>query len=118
MLAVTGGPESRRLGCDLEPVAARTAEVWRDLLGEERFRLAELIAREDGETADGAASRVWTALESLRKAGAPHDAPLTLYAVDADGWLLLRSGALRIATLIAPVHETAGPLALAVLVEG
>src|SRR6185295_16371349 len=39
-----------RIGCDLEPVGARTAEVWRDLLGEERFQLAGLIAGERGET--------------------------------------------------------------------
>jgi hypothetical protein len=34
-----------------------------------------------------------------------------------DGWLLLRSGALRIGTLLAPVRELAGPAALAVLAE-
>ena len=109
-----------RIGCDLEPVAERSPEVWRDLLGEERFRLAGLIARERGETPGAAATRVWSALESLRKAGAPHDAPLTLDApagATDDGWLLLRSGGLRIATLLAPVRELSGPAALAVLVE-
>jgi enediyne polyketide synthase len=111
------GRQDGRIGCDLEPVGARTPEVWRDLLGEERFRLAELISRERGETPDAAATRVWAALESLRKAGAPHAAPLTLEAVTDDGWLLLRSGGLRIATLLAPVRELSGPAALAVLVE-
>jgi enediyne polyketide synthase len=111
-----------RIGCDLETVSERTPEAWRDLLGDERHRLAELIGRERGETPAAAATRVWTALESLRKAGAAHDAPLTLdldpldQAVD-DGWLLLRSGALRIATLLAPVRELSGDAALAVLVE-
>lgn len=114
VLAVT---REGRIGCDLEPVGERSPEVWRDLLGEERFRLAELIARERGEAAGGAATRVWAALESLRKAGAAHDAPLTLDAAMDDGWLLLRSGNLRIATLLAPVRELSGPAALAVLVE-
>lgn len=106
-----------RIGCDLEPVAERSPEVWRDLLGDERFQLAGLIARERGETAGGAATRVWAALESLRKAGASHDAPLTLDEPEDDGWLLLRSGNLRIATLLAPIRELSGPAALAVLVE-
>lgn len=111
------GRQDGRIGCDLEPVGARSPEVWRDLLGEERFRLAELISRERGETPDAAATRVWAALESLRKAGSPHAAPLTLDAATDDGWLLLRSGSLRIATLLAPVRELSGPAALAVLVE-
>ncbi len=114
VLSVTG---DGRLGCDLEPVIGRAVDVWRGLLGAERFRLAELIAREHGEELDGAASRVWTAAESLTKAGAPQEAPLVLERDAGDGWLLLRSGALRIGTLLAPVRELAGPAALAVLVE-
>jgi len=108
-----------RLGCDLEAVAPRTPAVWRDLLGGERFRLAELIAHERGEDLDGAATRVWAAAECLQKAGAPHAAPLTVGAGgdSADGWLLLRSGGLAIGTLLAPVRELAGPAALAVLTE-
>jgi enediyne polyketide synthase len=106
-----------RIGCDLEPVSERSPEVWRDLLGEERFRLAELIAEERGETPGAAATRVWSALESLRKAGAPQAAPLTLESGTDDGWLLLRSGGLRIATLLASVRELSGPAAFAVLVE-
>jgi enediyne polyketide synthase len=109
-----------RVGCDLEAVAARPEEVWRDLLGPDRFRLAELIARERGETPDAAATRVWTALESLAKAGVPQGAPLVLDTADtpgSDGWLVLRSGALRIGTLLAPVRELAGLAVLAVLAE-
>jgi enediyne polyketide synthase len=106
-----------RIGCDLEPVAERSEESWRDLLGE-RFALAELIARERGESRDAAATRVWTALESLKKAGAPLGAPLVLDgAPGEEGWLLLRSGELRIGTYLGPVRELAGPAALAVLVE-
>jgi enediyne polyketide synthase len=106
-----------RLGCDLEPVAERTEEVWEGLLGGERFRLAELIAREQGESLGAAATRVWVASESLTKAGAPHGAPLVLDRIGDDGWLLLRSGELRIGTFLAPVRELAGPAALAVLVD-
>ncbi|HEY4593976.1 MAG TPA: SDR family oxidoreductase, partial [Thermoanaerobaculia bacterium] len=114
VLSVTG---DGRIGCDLEPVAERPAEVWRDLLGAERSRLAELIARERGETFGAAATRVWAAAESLVKAGVPQGAPLTLEPGGDGGWLLLRSGALRIGTLVAPVRELKASAALAVLVE-
>jgi enediyne polyketide synthase len=109
-----------RIGCDLEPVTERSEEVWRDLLGD-RFALAELIAAERGETRDTAATRVWTAVESLKKAGVPHGAPLVLDRAldDAEtgGWLVLRSGDLRIGTFLGPVKELSGPAALAVLLE-
>lgn len=114
VLAVTG---EGRLGCDLEPVTERTAEVWQGLLGPERYRLAELIARERGESPHEAATRVWAAAESLVKAGAPQGAPLTLDRSGDDGWLLLRSGELTIGTWLAPFRELAGEAALAVLVE-
>jgi len=114
MLAVA---RDGRVGCDLEPVGSRPEEVWRGLLGPDRFLLAELIARERGESRDAAATRVWAAAESLAKAGVPHGAPLTLENGGDDGWLLLRSGALSIGSLLAPVRELAGPAALAVLVD-
>ena len=106
-----------RLGCDLEPVTERPEEVWQGLLGGERFRLAELIARERGESRDAAATRVWAAAESLTKAGVPHGAPLVLETSGEDGWLLLRSGDLRIGTLLAPVRELQGQAAFAILLE-
>jgi enediyne polyketide synthase len=57
---------------------------------------------------------VWTAAESLHKAGSPAGAPLLLEAALDDGWLLLRSGSLRIASFTADVRELGGPCALAV----
>ena len=84
--------------CDLETVVARTAGVWRELLGEERFKLAELLARETSEGLDTAATRLWAATESLKKAGRPVGAALTMESNTTDGWVLLRSGALLIAT--------------------
>jgi enediyne polyketide synthase len=106
-----------RIGCDLELIADRSEAVWRDLLGEDHFRLGELIARERGEEPSVAATRVWTALESLRKAGAPPGTPLTLAEAEEGGWLFLRSGSLRIATLLASLRELSGPAVLAVLAE-
>jgi enediyne polyketide synthase len=112
VLAVSG---QAPIGCDLELVAARPPETWRDLLGVERFRLAELLAGEAGEDFKAAATRVWTAIECLKKAGAMVGAPLVLGAICRDGWILLGSGAQAIATYLAPVREFAAPLAIGVL---
>jgi len=112
-LAVAGrGP----IGCDVEPVVARPASVWRELLGPNRFSLAEVIAREAEEDEATAATRVWTGCECLKKAGASIDSPLVLHSTTKDGWVLLAAGQLVIATFVAPVRGTPEPLGLAVLV--
>jgi enediyne polyketide synthase len=112
-LSVAGaGP----LACDLEPIAARGSAVWQDLLGAERFRLAELAAAEAHETLDPAATRIWAAAECLKKAGAVVDAPLVLEACKPDGWVLLTAGAWIIATSIPLVQSREGPAPLAIAV--
>jgi enediyne polyketide synthase len=112
--AIAGEGTGDPIGCDLEPVVERTADTWRDLLGAERFALAQLIAGQPGELPGGAATRIWTAAESLHKAGSSAGAPLLLEASLDDGWLLLRSGNLRIASFATTLRELGGPCALAI----
>jgi enediyne polyketide synthase len=114
-LAVAGANEEGPIGCDVEPVTARPAELWGDLLGAERFKLADAIAQAADEDQDRAATRVWAASECLTKAGAAVNAPLTLAATKTDGWVLISAGALTVATLVTQVQTSPEPLALAVL---
>jgi enediyne polyketide synthase len=105
---------SQAVGCDLETVIHRDAETWRGLLGAERLRLAEVLtAKEDLDTA---ATRVWCALECLKKAGGMADAPLTLVSAAEDGWIVLSSGARVIATSCVELRDAPERLALGVLV--
>jgi enediyne polyketide synthase len=107
-LAVAG---EGRLGCDVEPIISRSASIWRDLLGPERFKLATRIS--SGKSFDEAATRLWNATECLKKTGLPPDAPLVLDADPVDGWVLFRSGSLTIATWIAAIRGAKAPLAFA-----
>ncbi len=109
---------SGRAGCDVEPVAVRETESWRSLLGADALALAKLIATENHEEIDAAATRVWAAKESMKKAGLPTASPLTLDAVHADGWIVLRSGDTRCATFVTSVRDKAQPHAFAVLAGG
>lgn len=125
VLAVAGegdlSGEKGPLGCDLEPVAERSEVVWRDLLGAERWALAHELAARVGGDRQEAATRVWAAVECLKKAGAMDGAPLLLEQgtdggeAAAEGWQLLRAGDLVIGTLVVPVEDADAPLALAVL---
>jgi enediyne polyketide synthase len=109
---------SGALGCDIEPVSERSDETWRDLLGEGSFNLAGLIAHTAGEDEGASRTRVWAAGECMRKAGAALDAPLLYKSSAPDGWVLLTSGRLSIATLVTQLRGSDERLALSVLVEG
>ena len=100
--------------CDLEEVAARSDAAWCDLLGEERFKLAGRGARERGESVDQAATRLWAAVECLKKIGRPVQAPLVLESNTDDGWTLLRSGPVIISTCVVDVRGHKAPLVGAV----
>jgi enediyne polyketide synthase len=111
-LAVAGGGP---LACDVELVTPRTPAIWRDLLGAERFALAELIAERMPEDAAAAATRIWSACECLKKAGIMQDAPLVLAETAIDSWVVLSAGALRVATWIGPIRGPDDQHAIAVL---
>jgi enediyne polyketide synthase len=101
------------VGCDLEEVSARPEGTWRAMLGEARFALAQQIARVRGELLDDAATRVWTAVESLKKAGQSESAPVLL-ADGAGARVILRSGAATVVSLLTTVGESQRALAIGV----
>jgi enediyne polyketide synthase len=113
-LAVAG---PHPVACDLEPVCVRSEQVWRDLLGCERWSLAELIAAEAGEDVQTSATRVWTALESLKKAQAPRDASLVLLSCSQGKQSCVSLGAsgLRIASSIVEFRDDPTQFAVSVL---
>jgi enediyne polyketide synthase len=113
-LAVAGPPV---VGCDLESIVERPAQVWRDLLGGERFRLAQLVGREAGESLDTAATRVWAAGECLKKSGAGAAAPL-IFTASRGGWVLLASGGVGVASGAVALEGRDGRLVIAVAAEG
>ena len=117
-LAVAGPADAGALGCDVEPVTSRDGATWQDMLGTERFALATLIARETNDDLDTAATRVWTATECLKKAGAALNATLMLDAAHEDGWVQLASGSHTIAILATAVWDIDEELVFALLTNG
>lgn len=104
------------VACDLEPVCTRSEDVWRDLLGREHWNLAEVIAGEAREDLQTAATRVWTALESLKKAEAP-GTPLVLVDCSGakQGCVAMAASGFRIASSIVRFRDDPTPFAVSVL---
>jgi enediyne polyketide synthase len=105
------------VGCDLEPICLRAQDVWRDLLGPERWLLAQLIARQAQEDIHTAATRVWTAMESLAKAGVSQNGPLVLLSssLDSKGGISLGAPGVTMATSVVRFRSDPMPYAIAVL---
>ncbi|CCE23292.1 type I polyketide synthase [Methylotuvimicrobium alcaliphilum] len=106
-----------QVACDLETVTDRPITAWEDLLGKERFALARLTVEQFGENLDRTATRVWGAIECLKKAGASANHPLTLQSAEKDGWVTFTAGPFVIATYIAKLKGTSSPLMFSVLIE-
>jgi enediyne polyketide synthase len=104
------------LGCDVETLQTRDASVWGDLIGNDSMALAQLAEQEAKDDPDVAVTRVWTARECLRKAGATPNAPMTLETAADGGWIVFGSGDRRIATAALSVRGEQAPLVLAILV--
>jgi hypothetical protein len=66
------------------------------------------------EGLSGSATRLWTSLECLRKAGLTAITPLVYETTTEDGWVMLRSGTLLIATCVLSVQDVKEPLAFAI----
>ncbi|MEX0612184.1 MAG: hypothetical protein WD229_08680 [Pirellulales bacterium] len=116
-LTLTIASSRQLVACDAEPVVHRDVREWNELLGGDRHALAVLIAEQSpAENFDGAATRLWSAGECLKKAGLPLETPLVLRDVTPDRWILLKAGATTIATWIGPVRDSSAPLAVALLV--
>lgn len=104
------------LTCDVETAAHRTQEDWSGLLGKDLLAVGDLLTVEAGESPTVAYTRVWTALECVRKAGGLTQV-LTVERVDADGWTVLSSGRARIATWVTTITGRPEPVVFAVLHE-
>jgi enediyne polyketide synthase len=103
------------LSCDAEAVIERGVSVWRDMLGDSCFSLAEHISHETGETRDLAYTRVWTALEGLRKVGRRQPTSIVSYSAPTPGWVILSEGNLRIATYACRVSHLQETLVFAII---
>ncbi|MBN3932809.1 SDR family NAD(P)-dependent oxidoreductase [Streptomyces verrucosisporus] len=102
------------VACDLEAVCMRPADEWEGLLGE-HAAVAELVTKETGEAPDTAATRVWSAVECLRKAGVMAGAPLTMMPRREDAWVVFAAGELRIATFVTALRDALEPVVFAFL---
>ncbi|MER7760776.1 type I polyketide synthase [Streptomyces sp. NPDC097619] len=117
-LGVTVGVVAdRTVATDVEAVNVRSEKDWAGLLGE-YAALAALVATETGEAPDTAATRVWSAVECLKKAGVLAGAPLTLAPGNRPNWVVFTAGELRIATFVTALRGTLDPGVFAFLTDG
>ncbi len=102
------------VGCDLEAIRERSPEEWRDVLGAARLGLARRVAEASGEPLMGAATRVWTAVESVKKARGDGTAVPELVDVSGEGRVVFTAAGLTVTTLRVRATGAGRDLVLAV----
>jgi enediyne polyketide synthase len=102
------------IGCDMEPVQSRSQTEWADLLGKAPFALAGQISREAGEDFDTAATRIWCALECMKKAELADGTPLVVRSARAGEPIVTAAGPFTITTVTASLRGEDRPLVIAI----
>jgi enediyne polyketide synthase len=106
---------SSKVTCDVESAVKRTKKDWTGLLGKDLVAVRDLVATATGESADIAGTRVWTALECVRKTGALQQS-LTVERVHQEGWVVLSAGSTRIATWVTTLNGQEEPVVFGFMV--
>jgi enediyne polyketide synthase len=106
------------VACDVELAVQRSNREWAGLIGADGLWLSEILSGSRQEPLSVTATRVWTAIECLRKMGHANVDALTGSEPRNDQWVVLRSGAARVATFATNLEGLSMPLVFAVLVEG
>lgn len=112
-LAITS---SKSIACDLEVVVERSASIWFDLLGEHWSELANAVARTNDEDFSISATRIWTAMECLKKVGITNTPPLLLRS-ETSAWIVLETPSIKIASFLTNAQRSRNRLCLAILLS-
>jgi enediyne polyketide synthase len=104
------------VSCDAEVVRAREDSDWEGLLGPSGLALARLISAEHGEELAVSATRVWGAIECLRKIGETHSM-LSAETGGEKGWSVLRAGTARIAAFVTALRPAGDQVVFSMLAE-
>jgi enediyne polyketide synthase len=105
------------VACDVETVVPRPVEDWAGLLWPALHDLRPLLAEESGEDGDTIATRLWTVVECVRKAGAVRR-PVTVEPGGRDGWVVFGLGDQQLATFATTLRGQDAPAVFGVLTKG
>lgn len=103
------------VACDVEAITHRADGIWRDILGTDRFAVAEVVAGQSNEGLDRAATRAWVVGECLKKSGAMMNTPAVFEYATNDGWAIFSAGRVGIATFVTSLHGFESQVAFGVL---
>jgi enediyne polyketide synthase len=107
----------RPVACDVEPAHHRTPQQWADLLTPDQLTLAHHLAAQRGEPLTLAATRVWGAIETLRKTGHPNPTPTDASTPPTGNWATLASGTTHIASFATHLRHVTEPVVFTMLAE-
>jgi enediyne polyketide synthase len=103
------------VSCDLEQDIKFDTPA--QLIGDDSIALSRMIASSVQEADNKSVTRVWSAKECLKKAGASFDAPLILTSSHRDGWVVLATDRFKIASVFCKMKNEADDTCFSFLIE-
>ena len=92
-------------GCDTAPISHRTRDQWQGLLGKQRELLDALVEGDDA--LDQAGTRIWAAMEAMKKATGKNVERLEIVRREGDAVIFSEHSEVRVITI--PLLLTWGP---------
>jgi len=106
------------VACDFETVCERPEQVWADMLGPQRRPLARHLVSLHGESAALSNTRIFGAIECLRKLGRARETPISVSSHPNDPIVRLRAGDDCVLSVAARLRAGGDKLVMTLLAEG
>lgn len=104
-----------QIACDIETVSEKDAEIWKDLLGEDGFQLAEKVSKSINEAFDISATRIWSAKECVQKINSKINTLSPLSFVIKDDWILFELNNIQVISYETHIKHSNNTLIISIL---
>lgn len=105
------------IACDVERVIHKTNSQWQKLLGDSRYKLAKSVKQVCGEDDNQAGTRVWGAVECLRKSGNSLFSPIIIKGKVSRGIVYFTSGDMVLISFRCIMEDTLSDMVFTILIK-
>ena len=105
-----------KVGCDVEQVNDRDASTWNAMLGKDKTELAAFVSTSLKESISVSSTRLWGAMECLKKSGDNLLSAISLDKSDTDGFVIFKSGNKKVISYCAWLNEFNSDVVFSVLI--
>ncbi len=105
------------IACDMERLVGKPLVLWNTLLGDQNVDLVRMIQTQTSEEYSSVATRIWSALECIRKAGLQMTTPLLFRSSSEHNTIYLDCSGHTIISYKCHIKDEQEPFIFSILIE-